>query len=65
MKLLKTLSFLILLATLFFSCQKEYSLENVVTPAGTWQFNDNTQLYIGNIDSAYIETTGSTKSGRS
>lgn len=61
MKTLKISSIIILLAALFFSCQKEYSLEGVVTPAGTWQFNDNTKLYAGNIDSANIATTGSTK----
>ena len=61
MKILKTSAFILLLSTFFVSCQKEYSLENVLTPAGTWQFNDDTKLYAGNIDSAYIETTGTTK----
>ena len=61
MKTLKISALLLLLASLFFSCQKEYSLEGVVTAAGTWQFNDSTKLYIGNMDSAYIETTGTTK----
>ena len=61
MKILKASSFLILLITLLFSCQKEYSLENPITPAGTWQFNDDTKLYSGNIDTAYLETSGSTK----
>ncbi len=61
MKTLKISSLIILFAALFFSCQKEFSLEGVVTPAGTWQFNDDTKLYAGNIDTAYIETTGTTK----
>ncbi len=61
MKTLKIYSLIILLAALFFSCQKEYSLEVIVTSAGTWQFNDGTKLYAGNIDTAYIETTGTTK----
>ncbi len=61
MKTLKIYSLIVLLAALFFSCQKEYSLEVIVTPAGTWQFNDSTKLYAGNIDTAYIETTGTTK----
>ena len=61
MKILKTSAFILLLSTFFVSCQKEYSLENVFTPPGTWQFNDDTKLYSGNIDSAYIETTGTTK----
>ncbi len=61
MKTLKIYSLIVLLAALFFSCQKEYSLEVIVTSAGTWQFNDSTKLYAGNIDTAYIETTGTTK----
>lgn len=61
MKTLKISSLIVLLATLSFSCQKEYSLEGIVTAAGTWQFNDNTKLYAGNIDTAYIETAGTTK----
>jgi hypothetical protein len=61
MKILKVSSLIVLLATLFFACQKEYSLENAVTPAGTWQFNNDTKLYAGNIDTAYIETTATTK----
>lgn len=61
MKTLKISSLFLLLSVLFFSCQKEYSLEGIVTPAGTWQFNDDTKLYAGNIDTAFIETTGTTK----
>jgi|GEM_PF-726455 len=61
MKTLKISSLFILFTLLFFSCQKEFSLEGVVTPAGTWQFNDAATLYQGNIDTAYIETTGTTK----
>jgi hypothetical protein len=61
MKILKIPSFFLLLAVLFFSCQKEYSLEGVITSAGTWQFNDDNKLYAGGIDTAYIETAGTTK----
>lgn len=61
MKTLKIFSLIAFIAALFFSCQKEYSIEGIVTPPGTWQFNDSTKLYAGNMDSAYIETTGSTK----
>jgi hypothetical protein len=61
MKILKISSLIVLLATLFFACQKEYSLENAITPAGTWQFNDSTKLYTGNIDTAYISTNSTTK----
>lgn len=61
MKTLQASSLIVLLGLLFFSCQKEYSLEGIVTPAGSWQFNDDTKLYAGNIDSAYIQSTGGTK----
>lgn len=61
MKILKASSLLILFATLFFSCQKEYSLEHVVTAAGTWEFKDSTKLFAGNIDTAYIDATGATR----
>src|SRR5665647_1615195 len=61
MKTFKISSLLILFSVLFFSCQKEFSLEGIITPAGTWQFNDAATQYMGNIDSAYIETTGTTK----
>ena len=61
MKTLKISFLFILLASLFFSCQKEFSLEGVVTAAGTWQFNDSTKLYTGNMDSSSIETSGTTK----
>jgi hypothetical protein len=63
MKNPKILLFLILVCSvLFFSCQKEYSVEEGLLTSGTWQFNDASKLYTGDIDSAYIETTGSTKS---
>ncbi len=63
MKNPKILLFLILVCSvLFFSCQKEYSVEEGLLSSGTWQFNDASKLYTGDIDSAYIETTGSTKS---
>ncbi len=57
------LSVLLLVITAFFaSCQKEYSLEggNVKTAAGTWQFNDSATLYQGNMDTAYIDSSGPT-----
>ena len=64
MKNFKIPAALVLFTTLFYSCQKEYSFEGVVTPPGTWQFNDDTKLYTGNIDTAYIETSGTTKTLR-
>ena len=61
MKIVKFSAFLLLLSAIFFSCQKEYSLEVPATSPGTWQFNDSTKLYTGNIDTASIQTTGTTK----
>jgi len=61
MKTLKSFLSLVLLSVLFFACHKEYSLESAITPAGTWQFNDSTKLYTGNIDTAFINTTGTSK----
>ncbi len=61
MKTLKIPALFLVLAALFFSCQKEFSLEGVTTSAGTWQFNDDAKVYAGNIDTAYIETAGTTK----
>ena len=45
------------------ACQKEYSIEHggKTAPTGTWQFNDSTQLFAGNMDSAYIDSSTSTK----
>ncbi|MBA3674523.1 MAG: hypothetical protein H0W75_06125, partial [Chitinophagaceae bacterium] len=56
MKIIKLSSVIVLLAALLFSCQKEYSFEKVITPAGTWEFNDSSKQYIGNMDTAYIQT---------
>lgn len=48
---------------MLWSCQKEYSLEGskVKLPAGTWQFNDSNKLFRGNMDTAYIDFSGGTK----
>jgi hypothetical protein len=64
MRTLRLLSFFSLLLFVFNSCQKEYSLEggNVNTLAGTWEFRDSNSLYRGNMDTAYLETSGTTKS---
>ncbi|MGI8580575.1 MAG: hypothetical protein ACR2KX_00130 [Chitinophagaceae bacterium] len=61
MKILKIPSIFLLLTALLFSCKKEHSFESVKTSAGAWQFNDDTKFYAGNIDTAYIETAGTTK----
>lgn len=43
------------------ACKKEYSIEHAgkTTSTGTWQFNDSTQLFTGNIDSAFIDSSAS------
>ena len=63
MRILKISLFGLLLTTLMWSCQKEYSLEgsNIKLPAGTWQFNDSTRLFKGNMDTAYVDTSAPTK----
>ncbi len=63
MKNLTSLLFLILVCSvLFFSCKKEFSVEGGLSSSGTWQFNDASKLYTGNIDTAFIQATGTTKS---
>lgn len=43
------------------ACQKEYSIEHgaKITPTGTWQFNDSSELFAGNMDSAYLDSSTS------
>ena len=33
--------------------------KGLIVPTGTWQFNDATQLFAGNMDSAYIDFSAS------
>ena len=57
-------SLLIFVFTCFlWSCQKEYSLEGslIKLPTGTWQFNDSSKLFHGNMDTAFIDTSRPTK----
>ena len=63
MRLVKISFLLLILVAFVWSCQKEYSLEGstVKLPAGTWQFNDSNKLFQGNMDTAYIDTSNSTK----
>ena len=58
MKIFKIILALFLSAALLNACQKEYSLENVnnTLPTGNWEFTDSAQIYLGNIDSAYMVT---------
>ncbi len=63
MKTIK-IAFYIFLSVMFFnSCQKEYSIElgGVVVPAGNWEFKDGTKQFQGNMDTAYIDSSGATK----
>ena len=61
MKHIKIALYFFLSIVLLNACQKEHSQEGngLVVPTGTWQFNDNTQLFAGNMDSAYIDSTSS------
>jgi len=62
MKIFK-LTFFFLLIIVFFACKKELSLENIniLEPGGTWEFQEGGVQYNGNIDSSFIEGTGTTK----
>ena len=63
MRLSKITIISLVLICFLWSCQKEYSLEgsNIKLPAGTWQFNDSSRLFRGNMDTAYIDSSGGTK----
>ena len=63
MRLVKISLVLCAVITFFWSCQKEYSLEgaNIKLPAGSWQFNDSSKLFRGNMDTAYIDSSQATK----
>lgn len=63
MKILKISLFILIATALFTSCQKEYSLEgnNLKVPDGSWEFKDSLKQFIGNIDTAFIDSSGSTK----
>ncbi len=55
--------YLFLMLVLLNACKKEYSIEknSLQVHTGTWQFNDSLTLYSGNMDSAYIDSSGGTK----
>ena len=63
MRIIRLLLLIVITCPLFWSCQKEYSLEgsNIKLPAGTWQFNDSAKLFKGTMDTAYIDTTAPTR----
>ena len=61
MKQIKIALYFFAAMVLLNACQKEYSVEHggKTTPSGTWQFNDSTQLFAGNMDSVYIDSSTS------
>lgn len=63
MKPLKIIFYLFLAAVLFNACAKEYSLEgeNIKVPSGTWQFSDSLRQFQGNMDTAFITSSGGIK----
>ncbi|MDQ6843091.1 MAG: hypothetical protein M3Z92_01880 [Bacteroidota bacterium] len=61
MKTIKIAIYLCLGVVFLNSCQKEYSVEGVVVPTGTWEFKDSLKQFLGNIDTAYIDSSNSTQ----
>lgn len=61
MKHIKIALYFFVTILLINACQKEYSVEEggLKIPTGTWQFNDSSHLFVGNMDSAYIDSTSS------
>jgi len=63
MKLIKFALSLLITTVLLNACSKEYSVENggLQLPTGNWEFNNGTKPYIGNMDSAKIDSSGTIK----
>ncbi len=63
MKTIRIVFYIFLSVVLFNSCQKEYSIESggVIAPSGSWEFKDGSKQFQGNMDTAYIDSTGTTK----
>src|SRR5665647_2671524 len=63
MKLFKIILAIFVTSVLFSACKKEYSIENggLKLIVGNWEFTDSARTYKGNMDSAFIVTTGATK----
>jgi len=63
MKLFKIILAIFVTSVLFSACKKEYSIENggLKLIVGNWEFTDSAKTYTGNMDSAFIVTTGATK----
>ncbi len=62
MKMLKNVFFTLLTIVFFISCKKELSYEggSVNITNGTWQFQNGSTQYIGDIDSAFIQDVNGT-----
>ncbi len=64
MKYLKFACYLLLSILFLNSCQKEYSIgskSNFKVSIGSWQFKDSSTLFTGAMDSAYVDSSNSTK----
>lgn len=63
MKLIKFALSLLIATVLLNACSKEYSVENggLQLPTGNWEFTNGTKQYIGNMDSAKIDSSGAIK----
>ena len=53
MKFFKLSFFVIILASILFSCAKEYSSEQLIPAQGTWEFTKGNTLYSGYLDTVY------------
>jgi len=60
MKILKIVFFTFSIIAFSSSCKKEFSLENanIIVPGGTWEFQESGTQYSGNVDSSFIQGTG-------
>jgi hypothetical protein len=64
MKYFKILSALFFFSTLFYACQKEYSVEVPISTNNSsfqWQFTESGVTYKGKVDTAYVDTLGQFK----
>jgi hypothetical protein len=62
MKLVKVILTLFVGMVLLNACKKEYSFEKgSQKPTGNWEFKDSTHQYTGDMDTAYISGTGTSK----
>ncbi len=63
MKTIKIAFYIFLSVMLFNSCQKEYSIETggATAPSGAWEFKNGAKQFQGNMDTAYIDSSVTTK----